>query len=145
MGQFRNRVLVTSLGIATALLFGAHVSRGGQEVTASDGWVQLPAPGENNASAFAVVSNPTMYDIYLVSAVSEIAGKVEFREASGGEAKAVRELTVPAYGKLSMGSAGAHLVLVDLKRPLEDGESVPLTITTDGSVKLRVQAVVRTE
>ena len=145
MGRVRNRVVATSCGIATAVLLTASVSRGGQEPSASDGWVEAPAAEETSASAFAVVRNPTMYDIYLVSAASEIAGKVELRETSGGEAKPVPELTVPAYGKLTMGPDGAHLVLVDLKRPLEADESVPLTITTDGGVKLRVEATVRKE
>ncbi len=86
-----------------------------------------------------------MYDIYIVSAVSEIAGKVEFRETSGGEAKAAPELTVPAYGKLTMGADSAHLLLVDLNRPLEEDESVPLTLTTDGGLQLKVQAIVRKE
>ena len=77
-----------------------------------------------------------MYDVYLVSAASDVAGKVEFRKTGDGEAKAVPELTVPAYGKLTMGPDGVHLLLVELKRPLQEDESVPLTLTTDGNVKL---------
>ena len=86
-----------------------------------------------------------MYDFYLVSAASDVAGKVEFRKTGDDEAKAVPNLTVPAYGKLSMGPDSVHLLLVDLKRPLQEDESVPLTLTTDDSVKLRIQAVVRKE
>ena len=82
---------------------------------------------------------------YLVSAASDVAGKVEFRKTGDGEAKAVPELTVPAYGKLTMGPDGVHLLLVELKRPLQEDESVPLTLTTDGNVKLGIQAVVRKE
>ena len=132
---------VFGIGVAMTLLAGAQ----GQEATAADGWVQLPAAGETTTSAFAVVRNPTMYDVYLVSAASDVAGKVEFRKNGDGEAKAVRELTVPAYGKLTMGPDGVHLLLVDLKRPLQVEQSVPLTLTTDGSVELRIQAVVRKE
>ncbi len=138
---------VVGLGVVVimTLLVGAHGSAGGQEATASDGWVKLPAAGETTANAFAVVRNPTMYDVYLVSAASDVAGKVEFRKTGDGEAKAVPELTVPAYGKLTMGPDGVHLLLVELKRPLQEDESVPLTLTTDGNVKLRIQAVVRKE
>ncbi len=117
---------VVGLGVVVimTLLVGAHGSAGGQEATASDGWVMLPAAGETTANAFAVVRNPTMYDVYLVSAASDVAGKVEFRKTGDGEAKAVPGLTVPAYGKLTMGPDGVHL--------LED-ESVPLTLMTDGT------------
>lgn len=141
------RRIMNGLGVTLAmtLMAGAHVSAQGPEVTASEAWVELPAAGETTASAFAIVRNPTMYDIYLVSAVSDVAGKVEFRKPSDGEAKAVAELTVPAYGKLTLRPEGVHLLLVDLKRPLQEDESVPLTLTTDGNVKLRIQAVVRKE
>lgn len=138
---------VFGLGVAVAmtLMAGVHVGAQGAEVTASEGWVELPAAEETTASAFAVVRNPTMYDIYLVSAVSDVAGKVEFRKPSDGEAKVTAELTVPAYGKLTMRPEGVHMLLVDLKRPLQEDESVPLTLTTDGNLKLRIQAVVREE
>lgn len=134
---------VFGVAVTMTLVAGAHLRAQGQEATAADGWVELPAAGETTTSAFAVVRNPTMYDIYLVSATSDVAGKVEFRKPGDGEAKAVPELTVPAYGKLAMERDGAHLLLVDLKRPLHENESVALTLTTDGNVKLRIQAVVR--
>ena len=109
---------------------------------ATDGWVMLPSDGTTSTRAFAVVRNPGMYDIYLVSASSEIAGNVELRQGGDGEAK---ELRVPAYGKLTMKADGAHLGLIDLKRPLEEGESVRLTLVTDSDVKIRVDALVQKE
>lgn len=145
MRRIKRGVFGLGVAVAMTLAAGAHLSARGQDVTAKEGWVALPAAGETTASAFAVIRNPTMYDIYLVSAVSDVAGRVEFRKRSDGEAKAVAELTVPAYGKLTMGADGVHLLLVDLKRPLQEDESVPLTLTTDGNVKLRIQAVVRKE
>jgi len=129
-----------TLFVTVSLLFAAHVGTQEQEATASDGWIALPGDGETSASAYAVVRNPSMYDAYLVSASSEVAEKVEFRDASGDT---VRELTVPAYGKLSMEPGEVHMLLVDLKRPLEEGEKVSLTITTDSSIKLGLEAVVR--
>lgn len=117
-------------------------------VSVSSGWVKLPAPGETMALAFANVDNPTMYDIYLVTATADIAGKVEFREmGQGGDAKAqpVKELTVPAYGSVLMSPKGVHLVLIDLKRPLKEGDTVSLTFTNEMGEKFRVSAVVRKE
>ncbi len=140
MRRISNRLV---LGGAWMLLAAAPGNATRDEVSASKGWVQLPSDGETSASAFVVVKNPTMYDIYLVSATTAVAGKVEFRDARDGEAKSVREVTVPAYGSMSMTADGVHLSLVDLERPLETGETIPLTITTDASAKLRVQAVVR--
>lgn len=128
--------------LTASLLVAAHLGAQNQEPTASDGWVALPGDGETSASAFAVVSNPSMYDAYLISAASEAAEKVEFRDGSGAS---VRELTVPAYGKLSMEPGEAHMVLIGLSRALEEGETVPITLETDGGVELQIEAVVRGE
>ena len=111
-----------------------------QELSASDGKVELPAEGETTARAFGKIANPTMYDVYVVSASTSVAGKVEMRR--GDEDAALREITVPAYGAVSMAADGMHLRLVDLKRPLEAGESVTLSLKTDGNVTLKLTAVV---
>lgn len=137
------RLLGLGAVVTMTLLAWTKGAAGRQEATASNGWVKLPDTGETTASAFAVVKNLTMYDIYLVSAVSEVADKVEFREAGDGEAKAVPEITVPAYGSVSMAPDGLYLLLVDLEHPLQEGENVPLTLTTASNIKLRVRAVVR--
>jgi copper(I)-binding protein len=93
-----------------------------------------------------VIDNPTMYDVYIVSAVSDVAADVEFRQkaaAADATAQAVKEIAAPAYGKLELTSEGAHLVLRNLKRALKEGEIVTLTLTTDGGLVVEAPAVVR--
>ena len=131
--------------VAWMFLAAVAVNAGGQEITVPEGWIELPADGATTASVFVVVKNPTMYDVYLVSAVSEVAEKVELRQTVEGTAKNLREITVPAYGSLKMKAGGVHLQLVGLERPLKEGETIRLTLTTDGAVKLRVQASVRVD
>lgn len=122
-----------------------HNDAAAQEtLSASEGWVELPADGASEARAFVVVKNPTMYDAYLVAASTEAAGEVEFRRASDdGSSTAVAEVTVPAYGSVSMAPGGLFIALSDLKRPLEENDTVTLTIRTDSPVRLEVEAVVR--
>jgi copper(I)-binding protein len=55
----------------------------------------------------------------------------------------VKEVTVPAYGSLTLEPRGPHLLLTDLKRPLKAAETVALTLTTDIGVVLKVPASVR--
>jgi copper(I)-binding protein len=62
-------------------------------VTASDAWVTESA-ADGTAAAYLTISNPTMYDIYVVSATSDVAGQIELRQ---GE-KTVKEITVPSFG-----------------------------------------------
>lgn len=120
-------------------------ARGAQEPKASvsSGRIALPASGETTAHAFLVVENPTMYDFYVVSATTDVAGAVEIRRA--GKDVPVSEATVPAYGQLKMDQKGVHLLLKDLKKPLNENDKVEITVVTEVGTKLSVEAVVKKE
>jgi copper(I)-binding protein len=141
---------VVGFGVAAMCLGLAGDSVAGQQknVEASGGWVKPPAAGETATTAFVDVDNPTMYDVYLMSAATDVAGKVEFRDKgqSGDPQGQVRKsITVPAFSSIAMDPNGVHLLLTDLKRPLKSGDTVALTVTTDGGVVLQVSAAVRKE
>lgn len=129
---------------AALALTAPAIARQQKSVAASSGWIQVPAAGASATAAFVVVDNPTMYDVYLVSAASDVAGKIEFRQTAGGAAPAVvNEVTAPAYDKIEMTADGVHLWLSALTRPLQAGEMVTITLTTDSGVTLQVPATVR--
>lgn len=130
-----------AVGVAALLAAGVVVAQQ-EEASASDGWVKRPAAGETSTVAFALVKNPTMYDVYLVSASTDVAEKVEFRR---GADETVAELTIPAYGALGMDADGIHMLLTDLTRPLELDERVTLMLKTADGPSLTVAAVVRAE
>ena len=113
-------------------------------VSASDAWIKLPAAGDTMTTAFAVIDNPTMYDVYLVSASSAIAGDVMFGDAStAGNDTPVKEITATAYGKTELTPKGVHLILKGLKRPLTAGETVSITVVTDSGAAIGLSATVR--
>ena len=107
-------------------------------ITASDAWITESA-ADGTAAAYLSISNPTMYDIYVVEATSAAAGKIELRSRD----KPAKELTVPAYGSLELTPAGPHLMLMDLKKALKAGDYVTLTLMTDGGVTIVTSAVVK--
>ena len=109
----------------------------------SSGWVKLPVPGATEAEAYLVIDNPTAYDLSLQKPSSAAAGGVEIREA--GKPAALDFLTVPAYGGLEMDAKTTYLVLRDLKKPLTEGATVPISVMTDSGAPLTVQAVVKKE
>jgi copper(I)-binding protein len=115
-------------------------------VKASNARVTLPGPGETEAMAFVTIENPGMYEVNLVSATSDAAGKVELRDAGqSGDArlKPVTFINVPAYGRVDMSSTGVHLMLIGVKRPLTEGDTITLTLATDMDITLNVSAIVR--
>ena len=91
------------------------------------------------ASVYLAINNPTMYDIYVVSATSEAAGKVELYSGD----KPVQDMTVSSYGSLELKAGGMFLRLSDLKRELKMGESITATMMTDGGVSIVAVATVK--
>lgn len=106
-------------------------------ITASDAWA--PAASGAPAPVYMVINNPTMYDIHVVSAKSEAAGKVELIDGD----KPVKELTVASYGSLELKAGGAFVRLSDLKQELKAGTSLTVTLMTDGGVTIVATASVK--
>jgi periplasmic copper chaperone A len=141
----RNRRRLMQVGVLVAVLCalvaGMAVAQD-KPVTATDAWVKLPEPGAKSTEAFAAVNNPGMYAIYLVSGTSDVAGKIEFRDAEKNDA-VQEDVTVPAYGATYMDPKGVHMVLADLKKELKEGDTVHLTLKTELGIPIEVEAKVK--
>jgi copper(I)-binding protein len=141
------RALRPLLFVLLAALAAAPGGAAQPAATAVSAWIAAPAPGDTGASAYVELENPTMYDVYIVSATAEsVAAKVELRAGltPGGAPSPVKEFAIPAYGSLAAEAAAPHLRLVDLKRALKTGETVDLALTTNDGTVLKVAAAVRT-
>ena len=107
-------------------------------ITASDAWATVAAAGADG-SVYMVINNPTMYDIYVMSATSDAAGKVELYSGD----KPVANMTVASYGSLVLKAGGMFLRLSDVKRALTAGERITVTLMTDGGVEIVATAAVK--
>jgi copper(I)-binding protein len=136
----RFRLLLILLALAAATVAAQ------KPLTASKGWVKAPAAGATTTTAFVVVDNPTMYDVYVTSAATDVAGSVTFQRAGaspGAAPESVEQITAPAYDSVELTPEGVHMLLSGLKRPLAPGDVVTLTLTTDSGIQLEVSAEVR--
>lgn len=111
--------------------------------SASEAWVAEPAAGATSADAYAVIENPTMYEFFVVSVTADAAASAEIVEGSADAAKAIKELSVPSYGRAELKPGAIRIRLKELKKPLKAGDTVALTLTTDGGVTMKVSAEVR--
>jgi len=134
---------VTLVLVLAAWLAGSPVAAAQGAVSASDAFAVAPVAGATSAVAAATIRNPGMYDIYVVSATADVAGRVEFRDGPDAAAKPVKELTVPSFGSLDLAPQGMQMILLDLKRPLAAGDTVTLTFTLDSGATVTVKAPVR--
>jgi copper(I)-binding protein len=81
--------------------------------------------------------------VYIVSVTTDAAGAAEIVDGPADAARAVRELAVPAYGRAELKPGAVRIRLKDLKKPLKAGDSVALTLTTDGGAVIKVTAPVK--
>jgi copper(I)-binding protein len=127
MTYLRN-ALIASLLISPLLAQGKTVSA--SDITA--------VIVKNGVAIYATLNNPTMYDAYVQSGTSEL-GKVELRE---GEA-AASNISVPSFGSVELKAGGPFVLVTGLKTQPKAGDSISLTLMTDGGDKIAVAAIIK--
>ena len=145
MRNLAKRMHVGLLAVGLFVLLGhGVVSAQDKPITTADAWVKVPEAGAKSTVAFITVNNPGMYAIYLVSGTSDVAGKMEFRDASKNNA-IQEDVSVIAYDSTYMDPKGVHIYLSDLKKDLKEGDTVYMTFKTELGIPIEVAAKVRKE
>jgi len=119
------------------------------DVTVSDAWIRGTVPGQKVAAAFMRIVSTA--DTALVEATSPSAQFIEVhemtKEGNVMKMKAIDRLPVPAEKPIELTPTGYHMMLFELKAPLNPGDKVPLTLMFEnrGGRKLfvDVEATVR--
>ena len=130
---------------AVLLLLAFIASPAMAQITIADAWTRATAPGAKIAAGYLTIRNIGKTADKLVSASSPAAQKVETHiTVKDGEIFRMREVKgydIPAGGSFELKPGGAHLMLVDVKAPLKEGEKVPLTLRFEraGEVKAELQ------
>lgn len=144
--------LCTILIAALAVVLGVGLSR-----AQSSGSISIEKPfsratpgGSKVGAGYMTIINKGNAADRLLSASSPVAGKVEIHEMvmQGGVMK-MRELTgglpIEAGKTATLAPEGNHLMLMELKAPLKQGDKVPVTLNFEKAgkvdVTLDVQAI----
>jgi len=127
------------------LLFTLFASPAMAQITIADAWSRATAPGAKIAAGYMTVKNAGKTPDKLISASSPAAEKVEthvtVKEGDIFRMREVKGYDIPAGGSFELKPGGAHLMLVNVKAPLKEGEKVPLTLRFEhaGQVKTELQ------
>ena len=115
------------------------------QVSAQHPWSRATPPGAKVGAGFMQLKNAGAAD-RVVGASSPVAGRVEMhvtvREGDVMKMREVKGFDVPAGGTFELKPGGAHLMLMDLKRPLKKGEKVPLTLKLEKGGELKLELTV---
>ena len=104
------------------------------QTTVSEPWVRGTVTQQKVTGAFMTLTSAQ--GAKLLSAASPVAGVVEVHEMAmeGNTMKmrAVPALELPAGKAVQLKPGGYHVMLIDLKQPLKEGDTVPITLTIEG-------------
>ena len=104
------------------------------QTTVKDAWVRGTVAPQKATGAFMQITSAQGGK--LVSAQSPVAGVTEVHamamDGNVMKMRAVPALELPAGKAVELKPGGYHVMLMDLKQPLQDGESVPLTLVVEG-------------
>jgi copper(I)-binding protein len=129
-GRFLTIALLALIGSAVPAF--ADVMAGALDI--SGAWARATPPGAPTGGGYLTIANHGATDDILLSASTSEAASTELHSMAivNGVAQ-MRALTagvpIPAGGTVTFDPNGMHVMFVQLKHQLEQGGSVPLTLT----------------
>lgn len=106
-------------------------------LTVKDPWIKAAETGMT--AAFGTLVNGGTTDIVVVSAATEVSPMMELHETTmvGGAMQMQPKqggFTIPAGGEHALQPGGDHIMMMDLTKPVQAGDEIPVTLTLgDGS------------
>lgn len=104
------------------------------DVKVEEAWVRATVPHQKVTGAFMRLT--ASEDARLVAAGSPVAGTVEIHEMAMDKdvmkMRPVAGVQLPAGRAVELKPGAHHVMLLDLRQPLQPGDTVPLVLTVEG-------------
>ncbi|OII60824.1 copper resistance protein CopZ [Streptomyces sp. CC53] len=139
-----------SLAAALALVSGLALSGcstadassdGGPALKVSGAFIPEPVNGDM-AGGFLTVTNTGGAADTLTAVTSDVSDDVQLHETKDQKMQQVTSFDVPANGSLSLERGGNHLMFMDLKRDLKQGDKVRVELRFKESDTITVEVPV---
>lgn len=106
-------------------------------ISVTDAWVRATMPGQPVGAAYMQIESDA--DARLVGVSSSAVPRVEVHEMKmDGDVMRMREVKavdLPKGRTVSLEPGGFHIMLMNLKKPIMAGDSIPLTLTIESGGK----------
>jgi periplasmic copper chaperone A len=136
----KRRIFLAAMLFAGAALGHSH-EKG--EIQVRHPWARATPPGAAVGAGYLEIRNRGSQPDRLVAASTAVAKRVEMHvtehAAEVARMRQLRSFEVPARERLTLSPGGAHLMLVDLVRPLKKGERFAMTLRFERAGELEVQ------
>jgi copper(I)-binding protein len=136
--------LLSLFALVASLFFTNHVVA--QTIAVTNAWARATVQGQKATGAFMTVTSKE--NSKLVAASTPVAGIVEIHEMKMDKdvmkmSALPNGLDLPAGKAVDLKPGGFHIMLMDLKLPLNKDVAVPLTLTFQDSSGKKSQQVVQ--
>lgn len=121
---------ILPLALAATLFTALFASSAHAQVSATNAWVRATVPHQQATGAFMQLQSASATS--LVSASSPLTPNVEVHEMSmEGEVMRMRQvpaIALPAGKAVELKPGGYHIMFLNLKQQVREGDTVPLTL-----------------
>ena len=131
--------------VAAGLLLSAGVLAGAADnVSVQDPYVRLAPPSAPATGAFMVIRNAGDKAVRVVKADNPVSKATELHtyvnEGGVMKMRPIPAIEIKAKGEAVLKPGGLHVMMIDLKVPMKEGDTVPITLTFDDGSSKQVDA-----
>jgi periplasmic copper chaperone A len=134
------RTLAAAIALAAILAVCAQAEASDLAVTHA--WARATPPGAMAGAAYVTVTNKGHEADRIVGVSTPVAGLARLhttiKENGIMKMRPVKAVALKPGGSVTLKPGGMHLMLMQLKHPLKEGESFPLTLTFAKSAPIEV-------
>ncbi|EJN00597.1 copper chaperone PCu(A)C [Phyllobacterium sp. YR531] len=117
------------------------------DLTLSDAFTRATLPGAKVGGGYLKIANSSSEADRLIGGSSPAAERVEVHEMKmDGNVMQMRQLKdgleIPAGGSAELTPGGLHLMLMNITKPLKEGDMIPVTLEFAKAGKVEVQFMV---
>jgi len=132
---------------AAGLLFsGGLLAAAADQIEVHQPYVRLAPPNAPAAGAFMVIRNTGSKDVKVVKADNPASRVTELHthlnEAGVMKMRQVPAIEIKAGGEAKLQPGGLHIMLIDLKAPMQEGDNIAITLGFDDGSSKQVDAKV---
>lgn len=134
------------MGLNAGAYSGALHAQSKGDLEIEKPWARATAPGAAVGGGYLVIRNKGAAGDRLVGVSSPVSARVEIHEMAMEKdtmrMREVKGVDVPAKKSVEFKPGGYHLMLIELKAPLKQGDKVPVTLRFEKTGEVKTELVV---
>lgn len=134
--------------LAAAMHYGiAHAAGAADQIAVSDAYIRPAPPSAMATAAFMVIRNTGPGEVRIIKASNPASRFTELHthlnEGGVMKMRQVKDIPVPPGGEAVLKPGSLHVMLIEMKSPLKEGDTVPITLGLDDGSSKEVRVPVR--